>query len=477
MNALSSAPRPARAAIPGGPQCLGWSLAATGFGILYAAHLLVILPVAVQNWGLDFHFYWDAATRIATGQDLYGYLEPVPSQAGQFWRMYIYPPLFALVLSPFALVLDYDAARRGWLAFSGLCLLGGLLLTYRLSGVSWQTRRPLLLLAALPLVPWTALALGVGQPSPQLLLILVAAYVGVAPRRPGRTGALLALGTCLRVLPAPLIGYLVLRRQWRACLVAAAVGVLLVALPIVVLGWEPTRTYLTVLPREQPLRLGLPNSASLASFFARLLVPNPYTTPVVAAAALASVATLASTAVVIAVTSYAIWRARADAAGELAAYALAVAATLAISPISLTYNLVLAALPLAVGVARVQALWPRYGGHLLAASVLLSLPAEPCDLWGVRSWCVSYLALGGGPLNELPLRMGWWNLAMLAPLCGLLALWWLMVRLCLDASPPRPSDAVAAPARLGQSADRPQGPPCRSVRRYTVAPGPSYIGS
>jgi hypothetical protein len=37
------------------------------------------------------------------------------------------------------------------------------------------------------------------------------------------------------------------------------------------------------------------------------------------------------------------------------------------------------------------------------------------------------------PLFAL-LRTGWWNLAMLAPLCGLLALWWLMVRLCLDTS-------------------------------------------
>jgi hypothetical protein len=426
---------PSRRALPHRWLRYGAVLAGAVFAVMYLAHLLVILPVAFQNWGLDFHYYWDAATRIATGQDLYGYVEPVPSSPVEFWRMYIYPPLFALLLAPFARVFDYDTGRAAWLAFSALCLLAGLLLTYRVSGVVWQARRPLLLLVALPLAPWAALALGVGQPSPQLLLILVGAYVGVATHRPGVSGTLLALGTCLRVLPAPLIGYLALRRQWRACCVAAVVGLLLVALPVAVLGWEPMRTYLTVLPREQPLRLGLPNSASLASFFARLLVPNPYTTPVVAAAALASLATVVSTAVVAVVTAYAIWRARRDRAGELSAYALAVVATLMISPISLTYNLVLLALPLAVGVGRAQALWPRYAGQLAVASVLLSLPAEPCDLWGVRSWCVGALALSGGPLNELPLRAGWWNLAMCAPLCGLLVLWWLMVRLCLDGEP------------------------------------------
>jgi len=246
------------------------------------------------------------------------------------------------------------------------------------------------------------------------------------------------LGACLKSFPALLGGYLLLRRQWRGCLAAIVVGLLLVALSLLVLGWEPHWTYLTrVVPTQRRWWLGLPSDVSITGFFTRLLVESPfddpYTTPVVVAGAAAQLAIALSIAALLLTSAYAIWRARADREGEATAYALAVVATLLVTPINAHYNLTIVLLPLAVAAARVRAAWPRHLRWFLLVIVLLSLPVFPFDLWPVTEFFPP--ERGHQPLSQ----RGWGNLLATGPFFGQVVLWALLLRFCLESRSPAAS--------------------------------------
>jgi len=48
------------------------------------------------------------------------------------------------------------------------------------------------------------------------------------------------------------------------------------------------------------------------------------------------------------------------------------------------------------------------------------------------------------PVTEWPWRLGWGNLLTAGPIFGLLALWGLLLRLCLEPQVPSPSHAPAS---------------------------------
>jgi hypothetical protein len=392
-------------------------VAACGAALLaMSATRVVAMVTAGLADGDDFAMYWGGASSIAAGHSPYAWLaenRPLDLQD------YHYPPLLALFLAPFTGFLAYTAARWAWLEYSLLSLATSAILIWRASGLR-ATGAPALALAPFAaLLPWTTTALGVGQLSPQLLLLTVGAYAALAARRPATAGGLIACAAYLKSFPALLGGYLLLRRQWHAALGALATGLALVALSLVVLGWEPHWTYLARVVPLQTLWVGGSFNVSLSGFLTRLLLPNAFTTPVVDAGAWGQAVIALSDIAVLAVSAYAVWRARADRAGEASAYALAVVVTLLVSPINGQYNLVIAALPLAVAAARVQADWPRHLRWLLVAGLLLSCPVELYDLF---------------PMDPMPWRLGWGNLLTSGPFFGLLALWGLLLRLCREPS-------------------------------------------
>lgn len=401
-------------------------------GVVYLAHLGTLLLMAVHNWGLDLRAYWDGALGILAGQGPYGWVAADPAGGAERWLVYIYPPLLAILLVPLAASLDFETARWLWLGFSALSLALAVPIVVRAAGLRLRRGDGLVVGLGLTLLPWTVLALGVGQPSPQMLLLVAGAYAALAGRQPVLAGTLLALAACSRVLPAPVLGFLLLRRQWRAVASAVAVGLALVAGTVLAVGWQAYVTYFTDVSAEQTLRFALPNSVSVTSVFTRLFLENQLTAPLVHAPLLGRAAIVLGTVVVVVVTGVGIWRAPATPAAEAAAYGAAVVGALLIAPISGTYNLVIAALPLAIAVAQVQRTGGRYRGLVAAAMMLLVLPAEPCDFLPVRPWCLDYVATGV-PVNQVPLRMGAWTLAMTGPFLGLLLLWLVLLRQAREA--------------------------------------------
>jgi hypothetical protein len=286
---------------------------------------------------------------------------------------------------------------------------------------------------------------------------MVGIYALLRAKWRAAAGALLGFGIYLKVFPAVIGGCLLVTRQWKACAAAALTGGALVAFTVLAIGWEPHWTYLTrVLPAQSRL-FGLPQNVSVAGFVTHALIPNAYTTPIVNAELVGRALIVAATAALVGGAAYAAWRTNGIAAAEGPAYALVVVTALLITPATGFYNLVIAALPLAVAIARTPSTWSEFSVLLAAAIVLLGLPTDLCELLPVRVWCFDYWVAQGLPTTELPWRVGWANLLMAGPFYGLVLLWWLLWRLCVGCATRRADSARPDEGEHGGGAGCPHG--------------------
>jgi alpha-1,2-mannosyltransferase len=175
------------------------------------------------TFGFDFLAYHLAGDRILHGQSFY---DLSATQTGGFGLFY-YPPPFAVAFAPIALV-PPDAAVWLWFAASVAMIVGAIWILPVSPGVRALT----LLLAA---IDWpVAYALKLGQVGPLLLLVFA---IGWRWRdRPGILGAAGALGAAVKVQPGLILAWAVLTRRWRAVVIGAIVGMVLVILPVVATG-------------------------------------------------------------------------------------------------------------------------------------------------------------------------------------------------------------------------------------------------
>lgn len=352
---------------------------------------LLILASGVY-WGVDFSQYWTGAISVATGRHVYYWLPGPPIDVA---ISYPYPPFLAVLLSPLTRFWDSQTARGFWLVFSILCLVLGCYITARLTTVPGQRINGALWLSVLLILPATTWALGLGQISPQLLLIAVGALGLLWSRWPALSGTVMAIGLGIKLFPALLIGYLVARREWRAALLAVGTAGLLVGLTLLVLGGEIYHTYLTQVVPSQRWWLRWPYNVSVAGFFIRLETgpvfsrdPNAYAPFPVLPIAISSL-------FLVGVCAYGVWRAPAGRAGALAAYSLAIVTMLLTSPMNGNYNILILLLPLTVVLREWASAtwWYRAGAYL--AVLLLSLPVQLC---GDGDWILWTCTLLDGPL-------------------------------------------------------------------------------
>jgi hypothetical protein len=216
------------------------------------------LPTRLGDWNV----FTRAAWAVRTGGDLYD----VTDDKGFH---YLYPPLFAILLTPLAdapagvartWMLPYSATVAIWyvlnVIFAGLAMhllasaleraspLGGA------EGLSHQNRRWWRLrmwpvLACLPAVGHTLMR---GQVGLLLLLLLCGLLAATVRKQSFRAGCWLAAAICLKVIPAFLLVYPLWRRDWR-CLAGCAAGLAigLFAIPAAVRGprqtWQDYRRW------------------------------------------------------------------------------------------------------------------------------------------------------------------------------------------------------------------------------------------
>ena len=300
----------------------------------------------------DFSAYYLAGRAHQLGLDYYqrGTIESLGAAAGLNgdFGPFLYPPLFAAVVSPLA-ALDYASARWLWAVMCLGCLLLGLAFAQRAAGLAippgW--RGPLLAFVALfPPVADDALK---GQITSVLLLLLAGAWLAHQRGRPTLAGALVALAASVKLAPALVLVYFALRRDYRALAAGAVAGLALIGASIACAGPTQNVAYVTKQVPFIGLQIASAHNVSLQGTLTRLFatfapgLQGPLAEAIVLSGAWLLIgAFLAGCARAV--------RRRPAAAGL--GYGGAIAVLLLATPSSQAYTLVLTLLPLAALAAR-----------------------------------------------------------------------------------------------------------------------------
>lgn len=239
MNADSSTQR----AIP-------WILLALGF----AVHVFVLVgPIWSEaktiEQGEDFASYYYAVRAAVEGLDPYDrrQLHALAKQDGTRKGVFpfFYPPPFLLTMM-WTLPSSLETAYRAWFWLNSLFLLAALLALWR-----WLPGRATIAAIGIILASFTPIFDNqlMGQVNLPVLAAMLWGLYLAERERPVAGGALMGLACMMKMSPALLVAWWMLRGKWTAVLSACATAVLLsfVALPLV--GWDAQmRFYRDLLP-------------------------------------------------------------------------------------------------------------------------------------------------------------------------------------------------------------------------------------
>lgn len=272
---------------------------------------------------VDFTVFRTAAVAVVHGRS--PYVEPTAAAVAHFDK-FVYPPVAALLVAPFA-ALPSEVAR-GVIFFAGLAAVLGAL---RLLGVEdWRCYGVAILSA--PAI--NSLALGALTSFLLLGAALAWRYRDNAPV----AGVATALTAVLKLFLWPLAIWLVATRRWRAAGICAATGVFLLLGGWAVIGFAGLRSYPT-----------------LVHVLERVEGPVSYST-----IALLGVSGTAATAVTVVLSlagACAIWVAARGADGDRRALAVAVLVSLLATPLLWLHYLLLLFVPIALYRPRLSGLW------------------------------------------------------------------------------------------------------------------------
>ena len=327
-------------------------------GAVAWAYLYLSVSAGNGTLGYDFKAYDLAVDRLLAGQSLY---DLSATSMGAF-GLFFYPPPFALLVLPFALLpagVDVTVWTVGLVAAS----VGAIALL----PVSPRVRFVVLLLAALS---WPLIySIKLGQVGPLLLLLFAIGWRWLD--RPWPFGISAGLGTLIKVQPVLLIGWALITGRRRAALVAVGVVAAFAVVATVIAGPRAWQDEITLLGRaSQPVL----NEHGFG--FGRLAYE---------AGAGESVATLihwANVALVVAVTAFAAWRLSA-----VASYLAVVIASQFLSPVLWDHYAFVLLLPTAWLLARGR--WLAVIIPLVSATFLLGITppvAYPVAFWTALLW-------------------------------------------------------------------------------------------
>jgi hypothetical protein len=346
-------------------------------GVLFFLTGPLLRPLAHPYAYSDFVTYYSAARAFAAHADAYDdtalRAHGAPAFDGWIGRYFYPPPFAAVVVRPLGLI-PFAWSRRLWVLCEAVTYAAGMLLFGRLllhRMPAWRTTVVALLGAVYAPM---ALDLKLGSVSGLLLLFCALFFRARQRGRFWQAGFALAAAVLLKVSPALLLGYLMLRGEWRLVGRVAAAGVLLVAVCLPFTGVHPYVVYFTrVVPFLAGANFSWFTNQSVDAFFWRLLVPNPDTTPWLAAPLLQRAATAIVNGTLLAGLVVVAWRGRRASAFAFAPLAwemaLALVTALLVARVTWEYMLVLA---LPCFILWAGALWNEAVGRRTALAVGLA---------------------------------------------------------------------------------------------------------
>ncbi|WP_019871041.1 glycosyltransferase 87 family protein [Salinispora oceanensis] len=240
--------------------------------------IAAVLPALYLNgWKhgfFDLKIYMSAMEWWATGEPLYDYVQPDPVQGELFFT---YPPLGALLLSPFAL-LPLNATVTIFTVLTVLAvvvttrwLVDPVIARHNLPRVFTLTVAVLLVLA----VESTRETITFGQINMLLVVLILADLLFAVPRNGRWAGVGVGLATALKLYPGIFIVYLLACRRWRAAAVASATAAGATLLAAAVLPLESWRYWTHELwATDRVGRTDYTGNQSLFGLIHRLTVPQ-----------------------------------------------------------------------------------------------------------------------------------------------------------------------------------------------------------
>ena len=187
----------------------------------------------------DFTVYQLAGGAVVDGTDIY----QVHNVRG--WA-YVYPPPFAILMVPFAVVSVFWGALI-WYLISVALILWAMLLCVRIVRSAFFLNDHPLILSLVPvgiLLIWFMSGLARGQASVLLMWLVLAAFCWDWEGHDFRGGACLAGAILLKAFPLVLLAYFAWRKKWKfllATLIAVIIGGLLI--PGAVFGFQKNLAY------------------------------------------------------------------------------------------------------------------------------------------------------------------------------------------------------------------------------------------
>jgi hypothetical protein len=368
-----------------------------------------------RNNLLDFFQEWASARNLRAGLPVYAPLEQSverhlgyqrPPDAPFFMEYSSRPPTLAVLVLPLS-YLDYPDAFLVWNLLSLAAFGLSLWLVVRHLQIPFFAWSLLPMLALLSVCNPFRQQVNQGQLNLVLLLLITGACVAGRSGHPWWAGGLLALATAIKLFPAFLFLYFLVRRQWLVLVAGAVVFLLLSGGTLAVVGVQTYQDYIHIaLPWLAPHR-GSWINASLAGFWTKLFDPQPipeHLVPLLQAPMLARIGTLASCAAVVAAVAWGTWRARTPAECDRG-FGLAVIAMLLLSPTTWDHYFLLLLPPLALLWTQLRpgtnpAFWLTFTALVLLgpvvagplhAPLLLAPLLLPVELLTAKPWA---LALG-----------------------------------------------------------------------------------
>ncbi len=348
-----------------------------------AATVLRIMPP--KNASFDFIQEWASTRNHFADQPIYASLnETIPKYLGRQWRaqtvdVNAHPPASVFILLPLA-PLEYRTAHAAWNGISLIAMLVslGLLIGRFGLGLPAWTFFPILALI-LTSNSFTQQMIQ-GQLNLLLLLLFTLAWIMHRGNRSFQSGLWMGLAAAVKLFPAFMGLYYLMRRDWRAVAGMAVSFTLLNGLAAGVLGVQTYRDYFgRVVPEVRDGFLDFWPNASISGFWSKLLdAPNGHVIPVAYFPALAAALTWLSVLAVTGLAAWKCWRARTEAERDVA-FAVCMVAMMLVSPITWDHYFMLLVLAWAI-------LWqqlPRRASWRIAllASIIVLGTMRPRWLW------------------------------------------------------------------------------------------------
>lgn len=216
-------------------------------------YLILSIIIIVVGFETVYRSAWDEIQRTdytvytAVGQAVIDHANLYDVQNIRGWR-YVYPPPFAILMVPFAMV-SYAMGSFVWylievLSIAACSYMSVALLKERQPNLTKSTPSNSYLIYALPLLSLSVLLISGMmrcQASVFVYALMIATFYFSLEKKPFLSGFSLAAAVLIKVFPLTLVMYFIIRKKWKE-LLATAVGLIVMGflLPSLVWGWHQT---------------------------------------------------------------------------------------------------------------------------------------------------------------------------------------------------------------------------------------------